>query len=140
MLPVLSLPFLVFADDVVDRIGTRQARIGGAIALAVLAYSAYLQVQINRMPFFTYYHARAAVRSEDSIDYFYNHHHAVVVNDLIKHRSNLEGLAYYAELKRAEPETFAYRRAFILSMLERGNLYWALPPEERRPPRRDLGP
>ena len=137
MLPVLSLPFLLFADDVLDRIGTWRARAWAAAAVAALAYSAYLQVQVTRMPFWTYYNARilvdALVVSPETLDYFFNHHDAVVVNDVIRHRSNLAALPYLAEVEeRAPPQLLELYRDNLGRMLERGNLYWALPSAERR--------
>ena len=136
MLPVLSLPFLAFADEVIERIGSWRARAWGVAALGCLAYSAYLQVQVNLLPFFIYYHAREALfasRSLDSIDYFLNRHTALIAEDLVRHRYDVEGLPYFAEMKRFAPPGFAedYRRNFG-AMLERGNLYWALPPNQRR--------
>ena len=136
MLPVLSLPFLAFADDVLDRIGTWRARAWAAVALACLAYSCYLQVQVNRLPFWIYYNAREALfasRSLDTVDYFLNRHTALIADDLIRHRYDPDALPYFAEMKRYAPPEFVaeYRRNFG-AMLARGNLYWALPPDQRR--------
>jgi hypothetical protein len=136
MLPVLSLPFLTFADDVLDRIGTWRARAWGAAALACLAYSCYLQVQVNLLPFWIYYNAREALfvsRSLTAIDYFLNRHTALIAEDLVRHRYDLDALPYFAEMKQYAPPEFVaeYRRNFG-AMLQRGNLYWALPPSQRR--------
>jgi hypothetical protein len=135
MLPVLSLPFLAFADGVIERIATWRARAWAAAALACLAYSAYLQVQVNLLPFFIYYNAREALsasRSLDAIDYFLYRHTALIAQDLVRHRYAVEGLPYFAEMKRSGPPEFVveYRRN-LGAMLERGNLYWALPPGQR---------
>jgi hypothetical protein len=136
MLPLLSLPFLSFADDVLDRIGTWRARAWGAAALATLAYSGYLQVQVNLLPFYAYYNARVALsatRSLETMDYFLNRHTALIAQDLVRHRHNLDGLPFFDEMKRVAPPEFVqeYRRNFG-ALLERGNLYWALPRSERR--------
>jgi hypothetical protein len=136
MLPVLSLPFLAFADDVLESIGTWRARAWGAAALATIAYSGYLQVQVNRLPFWTYYNAREALfaaRSLDSVDYFLNRHTGLIAEDLMRHRYNLDALPYFADMKQNAPPDFVadYRRNFS-AMLQRGNLYWALPPGQRR--------
>jgi hypothetical protein len=136
MLPLLSLPFLTFADDVLDRIGTWPARAWAAAALATLAYSGYLQVQVNRLPFWTYYNAWGALygsRSLDTVDYFLNRHTALIADDLVRHRYDLDGLPFFAEMKRTAPPEFVeqYRRNFG-AMLDRGNLYWTLPPDQRR--------
>ncbi|MBI2753714.1 MAG: hypothetical protein HYX46_09420 [Betaproteobacteria bacterium] len=133
ILPVLSLPFLVFADDVLERLGTWRARAWALAAIASLGYSAYLQVQVNRLPFFTYYHARIVGGSLESIAYFLDHHVGVICDDLIRHRANLDGLPFFAELKRdAPPEFVRDYRAMLTEMIARGNLYWTMPPEKRR--------
>jgi hypothetical protein len=136
MLPLLSLPFLTFADDVLDHIGTWGARAWATAAIATLAYSGYLQVQMNRLPFWTYYNAREALfvlRSLESVDYFQYRHTALIADDLVRHRYNFDDLPYVAELKRvATPEWFERYRTVVGGMAERGNLYWALPPGQRR--------
>lgn len=136
MLPLLSLPFLTFAEDIIESIGTRPARALALTAAGILAYSCYLQIGMSRAPFFTYYHAREAlveVRSAESIDYFFNHHDAVIVAQLMAHRRHLDALPFYAELKRSGRPEFvkAYTENLVL-LLERGNLYWTLPPAQRR--------
>jgi hypothetical protein len=136
LLPLLSLPFLAFTDEVLDRIGTWRARAWTVAAIATLVYSAYLQAQVNRLPFWIYYNARTALlasRSADSFDYFLNRHTALIADDLIRHRHDLDALAYVAEMKRVAPPEFVeeYRRNFN-ALLERGNLYWALSPNKRR--------
>ncbi len=133
MLPVLSLPFLVFADDVIERLGTWPARAWALVAFASLGYSAYLQVQVNRLPFFTYYNARIAARSPELIAYFYDRHVGLICADLVRHRANMDALPYFTELQRAEPPDFvSWYRAALTQYIARGNLYWALPPQERR--------
>lgn len=133
LLPVLSLPFLSFADEVIERINSWRKRAWAFAALAVLGYSAHLQAQVNRLPFFTYYHARTAAMSPDSSRYFFERHVGAICNDLIRHRENLEALPYFAEFKRAAaPEFVREYQAVIGGMLARGNLYWALPVDERR--------
>jgi hypothetical protein len=136
VLPLLSLPFLTLADEVLDHIGTWRARAWAMAAIATLAYSGYLQVQVNRLPFWTYYQARAALlalHSLEAVEYFQYRHTALIADDLVRHRDNFEGLPYAAELKRVTtPEWYEEYREVIGGMLERGNLYWALPPGRRR--------
>ncbi|HEV7476613.1 MAG TPA: hypothetical protein VGO02_02640, partial [Burkholderiales bacterium] len=73
-----------------------------------------------------------ASRSLDAIDYFLYRHTALIAQDLVRHRYDVEGLPYFAEMKRSGPPEFVaeYRRN-LGAMLERGNLYWALPPGQR---------
>jgi hypothetical protein len=136
MLPVLSLPFLTFADDVLDRIQTWRARAWAAATLAALGYSAYLQAQVNLLPFWSYYEARAALlmaRPLESVEYFLNRPTAFVVQDLLRHRRNVEALPYFSDLVRTSPAAYSeHARRELGRILERNNLYWALPPAERR--------
>lgn len=136
MLPVVSLPFLVFADDVLDRIGTWPARAWATAALACLLYSGYLQVQVNRLPFWTYYNARQVLFMSSSLatlDYFLYRHTALIADDLVRHRHNLDALPFMQEARQTvKPETYAEYRARLGAMIDRGNLYWTLPPGERR--------
>ena len=136
MLPVLSLPILAFADDLLDRMRTWRARAWAATAIVVLAYSGYLQTRINLLPFFTYYYARdllLAARPLESIEYFLNRHNALIAQDFVPHRYNIEKLPFYADMARnAPPGSFNDELSKRLAaMLRRGNLYWALPPDER---------
>ena len=136
MLPVLSLPFLTFADGVIERLDTWRARAWGMAALAALAYSGYLQTAVNRLPFWIYYEARSVLHvssSFQSVDYFLYRHTALIAADLLRYRHDLDSLPFFPELKRSAPPQFVadYRRG-LGAMIERGNLYWALPPGERR--------
>jgi len=129
----VSLPFLTLADRLIDELHTWRARAVGLAVLLSLAYSAHLQVQVNRLPFFTYYNARGGVSSPESIEYFYEHHVGVIADDLLRHRDNLDALPFFPDLKRLRPaEYVTYYRAVMSALIARGNLYWALPPEERR--------
>ena len=135
LLPALSLPFLTFADDVRDRIGAWRARAWAAAALACLLYSGHLQMQVNRLPFWTYYYAREAMaaRSIETIDYFLHRHTGAIADDLVRHRGNLDALPFVQAVRESAPPAFAadFRRR-LSAMVERGNLYWALPRAERR--------
>lgn len=136
MLPVLSLPSLAFADRLVERIGTWRARAWAACAVAVLGFSAHLQAQVNRLPFWTYYNVREALsgaRSWESMEYLLNRHTGFVADDLLRHRHDLGALPYIRDLQRHAPREFTEEYLRNLgAMLDRGNLYWALPPNERR--------
>jgi hypothetical protein len=133
ILPVLSLPVLVFAEDLIERWNTWRARAWALVAIASLLYSAYLQVQVNRLPFYTYYNARIAAASPELIAYFYDRHVGAICDDLVRHRANVDQLPYFAELRRAASADFVNRyRVALVKYLARDNLYWALPPQERR--------
>jgi hypothetical protein len=136
MLPVVALPFLLFAEGLLERPSETKTRLWAAAAIVVFVYSAYLQGQMARAPFWIYYHARSALdglRSPESIDYFFNHGDARIASDLLAHRSDLTALPYFAELKSRLPAqpVEEYRR-YLVTELDRGNLYWLLPAAERR--------
>lgn len=133
LLPVLSLPALVLAEQALDRRTEWRMRLGLVLAAAGLLYSAYLQVQVNRLPFFTYYHVRTTGNSSELVSYFYDRHLGTISDDLIRHRANIDELPYFAEFKRAAPpEIVAEYREELAKILSRTNLYWALAPEDRR--------
>jgi hypothetical protein len=132
LLPILALPFLVFVDGLVDRARTWRARAWALLALSALGYSAYLQVQVNRLPFFTYYHARVAAMSPDSSGYFFEHHVGTICSDLIQHADNLEALPYFPAFKRAAAPSFVDEyKAVIGGMIAHGNLYWVSQARQR---------
>jgi hypothetical protein len=132
LLPVLSLPFLSFADAVAETMHTWRARAWVLAALACLGYSAYLQVQVNRLPFFMYYYARSSA-SPGLVAYFFERHVGSISDDLVRSRGDLARLPYFDELKREAPPQFLRDYVPVISgMIVRGNLYWTLPPEARR--------
>ena len=132
LLPVLSLPFLSFADEVLERIHTWPARAWAVTALACLGYSAYLQVQVNRLPFFIYYYARAS-QSPELVAYFFERHVGSICDDLARSGADLRQAPYFTDLKREASADFLRDYvAVIAGMIARGNLYWTLPPEARR--------
>jgi hypothetical protein len=127
MLPVLALPFLTFTDSLIEGIASWRARAWTAAAVAVLAFSAYLQVEMNRLPFYIFYHARVAldrVQSPLLTDYFTNQHDAMIAVQLSRHRDDLEALPFVAEVKRLAPASYfeAYRHN-LATQLDRGNRY-----------------
>jgi len=133
MLPVLSLPAMEFAESLIERWHTWRARLWALVAAVGLVYSGYLQVQVNRLPFFAYYDLRTVGNSPELVSYFYDHHIGVIASDWLRHRTNFEALPYFKDLLQvAPPEYLAEYRLRLAYMLGRTNLYWALPPEGRR--------
>jgi hypothetical protein len=131
MVPVLSLPALGWFDAVIDRRDTLPGKAWAAAALACLACSAYLQVQVNRVGFLTYYAARSALEAaytEAGAAYFHERNMAVICADLIRHRDHLEALPYFVEFKRrVSPEFAEGYRENLRRWIERGNWYWTSP-------------
>jgi hypothetical protein len=67
------------------------------------------------------------------LDYFLYRHTALIADDLVRHRHNLDDLPYMQDAKEnARPEILAEYRTTLGAMIERGNLYWTLAPAERR--------
>jgi hypothetical protein len=133
--PVLSLPAIVFFDQIVEAIQTWRARAWAAAALACLAYSAYLQVQVNRVGFWLYYEARGALEagySDIGAAWFRDRHVGVVCGDLIRHRHDLASLPWFPEFRRkvSPPLAEDYVRE-LGRMIDRGNWYWGLPRDAR---------
>jgi hypothetical protein len=133
--PVVSLPAILFADEIIDGIQAWKARAWAAAALACLAYSAYLQVQVNRVGFWVYYEARGALEwgySDIGAAWFRDRHVGVVCGDLIRHRHDLASLPWFPEFRRKVTPKLAedYVRG-LGQMIDRGNWYWGLPREAR---------
>jgi hypothetical protein len=125
VLPLASLPALVFAERLLDHSRAWPAALTGVLALAAFGYSAYLQVQVNRLPFFAYYHARVAAEfSPVAVAYFENHV-GVISGDLLRHRQNHEALPYFDDFKRrVGPRTLHAYKSSLSETIERGNWFW----------------
>src|SRR5262249_1368877 len=134
-LPVLSLPAVLVADWVLDRLPAWRARAVAAVVVAVLAYSTYLQVQVNRLAFWTYYEARWALENaytDAAAEYFRDHHVGVISADLLGHRDDLRGLPFFAEFRRkVSPEVAEGYVREMRKIIDRGNWYWSRTPEAR---------
>jgi hypothetical protein len=135
VVPVLSLPAVVFADSIIDNLAARRARAWAAAAIACLAYSAYLQVQVNRLGFWTYYEARSALEvaySDAAADWFRDRHVGVISAELLRHRANLAALPWFPEFRRkVSPELAEQYVRELGRVIDRGNWYWSLPREAR---------
>jgi hypothetical protein len=127
-LPVLSLPAVLLANHVIERLPAWRARAWTVAALVVLAYSAYLQVQVNRLGFWMYYEARWALENaytDTAAEYFRDHHVGIVCADLLEHRDNLRALPYFAEFRqKVGPQVADGYVRELGKMIERGNWYW----------------
>jgi hypothetical protein len=132
VLPVLSLPAIAFMES----LRGLRARAWAAAIAVVLAYSTYLQVQVNRLGFWAYYEARSALEagySDIGAEWFRDRHVGVVSADLIRHRDDLTALPWFAEFRRKAGARAAEHYARELRrVIDRGNWYWSLPREARR--------
>jgi hypothetical protein len=127
LVPVLSLPAIVFADALIDR----RARLWPAAIALCLAYSTYLQVQVNRLGFWTYYEARSALYlayTDAAGDWFRDRHVGAISADLLRHRADLSALPWFPEWRSRVPAEVAQGYARELRVIiERGNWYWNAP-------------
>ena len=128
VLPVLSLPAIIFMESL-------RSRVWAAAIAVVLAYSFYLQVQVNRLGFWAYYEARSAMElgySDLGAEWFRDRHVGVVSADLIRHRDDFTTLPWFAEFRRKAGARAAehYVRE-LRRVIDRGNWYWSLPREAR---------
>ncbi len=128
ILPVLSFPFLGFLEGLFDRPGRRRIFMAAGAA-AVLLYSAYLQIQVNRLDFFAYYRAREPVRllmNEPMRAYFYGRPLGLICADLIANRERIDALPFFQEMKRlAPPYILEDYAAKLTGLVDRGNSYWS---------------
>ncbi len=127
LVPVLSLPAILALDSF---IATR-ARLLAAVTAIGLAYSTYLQVQVNRLGFWTYYEARSALYvayTDAAGDWFRDRHVGAISADLLRHQADLTQLPWFREWRSRVPPEVAqgYVRELRL-IIERGNWYWNPP-------------
>lgn len=128
VLPVAALPALVGAEAALAGAGWRRTARLGAIA-AVLLYSMYWQVQVNRLEFFAYYRIRDPfdrVSTMDTAEYFLNRHFGAINRDLVRARDDLESLPYLKELRRRARADVVerYRRGVLEYYARNENYFW----------------
>jgi hypothetical protein len=132
-LPVVSLPFLVAMDDLAEH-GARALRwIAGAVAAAVLGYSAMLQAQVARLDFWAWYDLRLPLRgaiSDPLAKYFYEQPAGEIYRDLLSHRDDLRGSVLMQTVRAdSSPEFAAWYGATVSKVVRNTNWYWS-PPDE----------
>jgi hypothetical protein len=115
----------------IDSLIEARARWGAAVIALCLAYSAYLQVQVNRLGFWTYYEARAALYvayTDAAGDWFRDRHVGAISADLLRHRGDLTALPWFPEWRsRVPPEVAQGYVRELRAIIERGNWYWKRP-------------
>jgi hypothetical protein len=124
LLPMLSLPALGFAKDTVG-IGRRLAL---AAAACGLAFSFWLQLEVNTSEFWCWYQIQDPLQNKmdrDVAEYFYDHPEGVVLHDLSSHRNDLDDTMLFRRLKdrftAAELENY---RNLVQAHLAPVNLFW----------------
>jgi hypothetical protein len=128
ILPVLSMPFLLLIDWIIDRVRDHwSARIVALATAAVLACSGFFQFQVDRLDFFFLYRVQLPIGSmdHDLIRYFEDHNSAILYWDFIKHRDNLDAVFVFDRLKHSNtPQQLQFYRRTVEDLLEPENFYW----------------
>ena len=131
MIPVLCVPALGFIDSLIENLEAWRARAWAGAIAACLAYSVFLQVQVNRLGFWTYYEARSALdlaHTDAAAEWFRDRHVGVVSADLLRHRGDLAALPWFAEWRRRVPAEVSQQYVRELGrVIDRGNWYWKRP-------------
>jgi hypothetical protein len=128
VLPLASLPALAFAESLIEKRSTWPARAAAVLAFAALGYSAYLQIQVNRLPYYTYYIARPPEDVSPVAKAYFRNHVGVISDDLLRHRDELERLAYWEDFQRiGAPESVAAYKTRLSETLAQVNWFWSRP-------------
>jgi hypothetical protein len=125
ILPFVSMP----AVDALEwlRRGGPAALGFAAITVAGLGYSTWLQVQVNRFPFFAYYQLMIPVRefSSPSLDaFFLGQSYGWIEYSMWRNRHALDKLPWWHEIERSDDSTFPLRyERHVRRQLNRGNSF-----------------
>jgi hypothetical protein len=126
-LPVASVPFITLLEDWLDRLRNwRLAAVPvlGSVA-AILLLSAYFQFRANELDFFAYYYIRPPQESDTIARYFENRPVGMILDDLQRHKSDLDSLAWFGDVKMMSAATDVERyRQNVQQVLSRRNMYW----------------
>jgi len=126
VLPFVSLP----AVDAIRSLasGTRMARIALVLVGAGLLYSAALQWQVNKHPFFAFYSLRGPLEDTMGIaaaHYFTHHSYGRVLWDCSRAQDHLTDLAWWKETKpRLLPEAAEAYEKRVRSVISTHNFFW----------------
>ncbi|HVM63003.1 MAG TPA: hypothetical protein VMV72_19245 [Verrucomicrobiae bacterium] len=141
MLPVLSLPFIVYLDRLAAGPWRWRRFAMVVVTVVTLGYSTWLQYEVNRLDFWTMYRVLFTFDgdwSQDSARYFFGHQMGTFNADLIRHKDDLDGLPYVAELEKRGllrgQDAQAYK-AMLRGLIDNENFYWLHPPRGETSPR-----
>lgn len=126
VLPFASLP----AIDAIQRmtVSTGATRIATAVVVFGLGYSCWLQCQVNRWPFFSYYALRGPLEQNCGVwaaSVFCLDSYGQVQADMYRCRDDLSQLEWWKAMKETVPPEFAaqYER-HVRETLSISNFYW----------------
>lgn len=126
VLPFVALPAVdamrwMFQSRGAERFAT-------AVVLAGLCYSGWLQWQVNRWPFFTYYALRAPFEQKGGISaawIFALNSYGQIQADMYRCRDDLSELEWWKATKQTIPPDFAAQyEKYVRETLSVSNLYW----------------
>jgi hypothetical protein len=128
VLPTLSLPFILL----IDRIFAQPRKLLnaglGLVISITLIYSGYLQFRVNSIRFFAFQQIRRNLESgwpEPVRAFFQDHHVGRTMDQLIRHRNNLDALPVFDPIKQfAPPEMVDAIRSLIQDQCLPRNRYW----------------
>lgn len=125
ILPFVALPAIGTFDWLQTR--TRAALLTGCLIALVLWCSAWLQMQVNRFPFFAYYQltgplAEVSTPAKDA--FFGTNTYGWIEYSMWRCRHRLERLRWWAEIKATSPaEAVAWYEQEVRNILGRSNLF-----------------
>jgi hypothetical protein len=126
VLPFVALPALEAIRWMASRRGC--ARLARAVVIAGVCYSGWLQWQVNRWPFFTFYNLRAPLdRNADmsAAAAFSLDSYGKIQADMYRCREDLSRLEWWKTTRQAVGPQFAERyEQYVREVLSQSNLYW----------------
>jgi hypothetical protein len=120
LLPILSLPALSLEFG--------RPRVWWIIAGAGLAFSIWLQVEVNSCDFWFFYQIQQPLdkmMDKEIAQYFYDHPEGIIIRDLSSHRNDLDDSFLIRHLRdRIPPQNVERYRKVLIQYLDFTNLYW----------------
>jgi hypothetical protein len=120
LLPILSLPALSLEFG--------RPRVWWILAGVGLAFSIWLQVEVNSSDFWFFYQIEQPLdkmMDKELAQYFYDHHEGIIIRDLSSHRNDLDDSFLMRHLRdRIPPPNVERYRKVLIQYLDFTNLYW----------------
>jgi hypothetical protein len=124
ILPFVSLPAIGMLDWFRSR--TAAAILAGALTAGVLSSSLWLQMQVNRFPFFTYYRLMLPLenaRTKAKEAFFSQNPYGWIEYSMWRYRYRLERLPWWRDIKARVPATASARyESDVREIVGRSNL------------------
>jgi hypothetical protein len=129
VLPLLSLPFALVLETIIVQ-SRGAARVLWVLACSVvLIPSVWCQIQVNRLPFMTFYEIRLPLENDSGLDYVGNGYlkknFSLINFDILRFLENGMPLPYIVELRRVwtADRVEAYNQ-HVLRIAKSRNYYW----------------